>query len=281
VQVRFTPGDSVQGAADAINGARAQGFKVMIGTVGSPQELGALGNSYIASYADWLGQVAALGPDAIEIWNEPNIDREWPRNQISGTYYTEMLRAGYNAIKSRNPSVIVISGAPAPTGAEAAFPGQVMNDDRWLREVVDAGGLQYMDCVGLHYNEGITPPTARSGDPRGDNYYTRYFGSMLDVYWGIVGGQRPICITELGYLTSDGYPSLSSSWSWAANVTIEQQAAWLAQAVALSSQSGRVRIMIVWNVDFTLYSFTDPQAGFAMIRPDGSCPACSAIAAAR
>ncbi len=38
--------------------------------------------------------------------------------------------------------------------------------------------------------------------------------------------------------------------------------------------------MIVWNVDFTGYG-SDPQAGYAMIRPDGSCPACEALAAAR
>jgi len=31
---------------------------------------------------------------------------------------------------------LVISAAPAPTGAENAFPGRVMNDDRWLGEVV-------------------------------------------------------------------------------------------------------------------------------------------------
>jgi hypothetical protein len=38
--------------------------------------------------------------------------------------------------------------------------------------------------------------------------------------------------------------------------------------------------MIVWNIDFTLYG-SDPQAGFAMIRPGGGCPACDAMARAR
>ncbi|MGV2436354.1 MAG UNVERIFIED_CONTAM: hypothetical protein LVT10_16890 [Anaerolineae bacterium] len=118
-----------------------------------------------------------------------------------------MLQQAYNAIKSRNAGVMVISGAPAPTGAEAAFPGQVVNDDRFLRELVGAGGLQYLDCVGMHYNEGIVPPTVISGDPR-DNYYTRYYQTMVETYWNVIGGQKPICITELGYLTSEGYPSL-------------------------------------------------------------------------
>jgi Fe-S cluster biogenesis protein NfuA len=34
--------------------------------------------------------------------------------------------------------------------------------------------------------------------------------------------------------------------------------------------------MIVFNVDFTLYG-ADPQAGYAIVRPGGSCPACSAL----
>jgi len=279
MQIRWSPGGSTADAANAISSARSKGFKVMIGAMGYPGDLAAGGEGYIQQYAAWTGAVAALGPDAIEIWNEPNIDREWPRDQISGGAYTNMLRASYNAIKASNPSVMVISGAPAPTGAENAFPGQVVNDDNFLRQMMDAGALQYMDCLGMHYNEGVVSPTTRSGDPRGD-YYTRFLGGMLDVYWGATGGQRPICITELGYLTSAGYPPLTPYFSWGASTSLQQHANWLAQAAVVSSQSGRVRVMIVWNVDFTQYG-ADPQGGFAMIRPDGSCPACAAMAGAR
>lgn len=279
VQIRYGQGADPGIAAGAIGDAHARGFKVLLGVVGSPGELAAGGGGYMAQFASFLGGVASLGPDAIEVWNEPNIDREWPTGQISGSMYAQMLQQAYAAIKGANGGVMVISGAPAPTGAEAAFPGQVMNDDRWLSEVVAAGGLQWMDCVGAHYNEGIVSATARGGDPR-DNYYTRYFGTMLDTYWNIVGGQRPICFTELGYLSSEGYGPLPDYFAWASNVSVSQQAAWLAEAAALSSQSGRVRLMIVWNVDFTLYG-SDPQAGYAMIRPGGGCPACDALAGAR
>ena len=279
VQVRYGRGQGADSVAGVISDARARGFRVLLGVVGSPNELGAGGTGYMDDFANFLGGVAGLGPDAIEVWNEPNIDREWPTGQISGAAYTEMLRRAYSAIKGANGSVMVISGAPAPTGAEAAFPGRVMNDDRWLGEVVASGGLQYMDCVGVHYNEGIVPPNVTNGDPR-DNYYTRYFPSMVDVYWGLVGGQKPLCFTELGYLSPEGFGSLDPFFGWAQNVTVAQQAAWLAQAAAMASQSGRVRLFIVWNVDFTLYG-SDPQAGYAMIRPDGSCPACDALAGAR
>ncbi len=279
VQIRHSSGMGGGVAAGAINDAHARGFKILLGLPGTPGDLAAGGQGYIQQYANFLGEVAALGPDAIEVWNEQNLDREWPTGQISAAAYTDVLRQAYQAIKSRNGNVMVISGALAPTGAEGAFPGQVVNDDRYLREMVAAGALQYMDCVGAHYNEGIVGPNQRSGDPR-DGYYTRYFWGMVDTYWGIIGGQKPLCFTELGYLTPEGYGPLPGFFAWAQNVTISQQAAWLAEAAALSSQSGRVRLMIIWNVDFTVYG-GDPQAGYAMIRADGSCPACNSLAAAR
>jgi hypothetical protein len=279
IQIRYGVGNTAGSVAEAINAAHARGFKVLLGIVGSPGELAAGGDGYVGQYAQFLGGVAGLGPDAIEVWNEMNLDREWPRGQISAAAYTNMLRQAYQAIKGANSGVLVISGAPAPTGAEAAFPGQVVNDDRYIREMVAAGALQYMDCLGAHYNEGIVAPNQRSGDPR-DGYYTRYFFGMLDTYWNLIGGQKPICFTELGYLSPEGFGPLPGFFAWAQNVTVAQQSAWLAQAAALSSQSGKVRLMIVWNVDFDRYD-SDPMAGYAMIRPGGGCPACDALAGAR
>ena len=274
-QVRHPGGD----AGGVINAAKSNGFKVLIGALGDKNQLASRGTAYMDEFAAWLGQVASQGADAIEVWNEPNLDREWPQGQISGAAYADMLRRAYSAIKSANPATMVISGAPAPTGAEAAFPGRVMNDDKFMRQMVNAGAMQWLDCVGIHYNEGIIPPSQTSGDPR-DGFYSRYYFGMLNLYWGITGGQKPLCFTELGFLTSHGFGPLPAGFAWAGNVTLQQHAAWLAQSIALSSQSGKVRLLIVWNVDFTLYS-SDPQAGYAMIRTDGSCPACSAIAAAR
>lgn len=278
-QIRYSQGNGPDIAAGAIAEAKARGFKILLGIVGIPGELGAGGDGYIQQFAQFLGGVASLGPDAIEVWNEPNIDREWPQGQISGATFARMMQAAHQQIKASNGGVLVISGAPAPTGAEGAFPGRVVNDDRFLRDFVAAGGLNYTDCVGAHYNEGIVGPDDMSGDPR-DNYYTRYFFGMLNVYWDITGGQRPICFTELGYLTPEGFPPLDPFFGWAGDNTLAEQASWLARAAALSSQSGKVRLMIVWNVDFSNYG-SDPMAGYAMIRPGGGCPACQAMAASR
>lgn len=279
VQVGYTPGKNPGDVAAQISDAHGRGFKILLGIVGHPNDLAAGGAGYIQGYASFLGGVAALGPDAIEVWNEPNLSREWPEGAISGANYTSMLQQSYQAIKSSNGSVMVISAALAPTGAEAAFPGQVVNDNNFLGQMVAAGAMNYMDCVGVHYNEGIVPPSQSSGDPR-DNYYTRYFTPMMDTYWSITGGAKPLCFTELGYLTPEGYGPLDPFFGWAQNTTVAQQSAWLAQSISMASQSGKVKLLIVWNVDFSNYG-SDPMAGYAIVRPGGGCPACGAIAGAR
>lgn len=275
-QLRWRRGEGVDGAASLINAARANGFKVLLGIVGYKDDMGDF-NAYVNEFAAYLGQVASLGPDAIEVWNEPNIDREWPNGTISGANYTRLLAAAYNTIKSANANVMVISGAPAPTGFFGGCAAAGCDDNVFLRQMANAGAAQYMDCAGAHYNEGIISPDQRSGDPRG-GHYSRYFYGMLDLYSGAFG--RPVCWTELGYLSGEGWGELPSFFAWASTTTLAQHAEWLGRAASLSRASGRVRLMIVWNVDFTDVRGNDPQGGYAIVRPDGSCPACGQLAAA-
>lgn len=278
-QIRWNLGEGTGAAQAAINDARANGFRIMLGVVGNKDQMGNY-DDYTNQFAAYLGQVAALGPDAIEVWNEPNIDREWPNGTVNGGRYTTMLSKAYNAIKTANANVIVISAAPAPTGF---FGGGCRNegcdDNIFLQQMAQAGAVNYMDCIGAHYNEGIISPDNRSGDPRG-GHYSRYFFGMLDLYYNTFGGARRVCWTELGYLTPEGYGTLPSNFSWAQATTVGQHAEWLGRAAALSRSSGRVRLMIVWNVDFTGVFGADPQGGYAIVRPDGGCPACGPLGAA-
>jgi hypothetical protein len=284
-QFQYTLGDDPSETAAAIQSARANGFKILLGISGvgpsnnelMRQQMSNL-DEFIRQFSGYLAGVARLGPDAIEIWNEPNIDREWPAGQVSGANYTRMLAAAFNAIKSANANVLVISGAPAPTGffGAAGCTPQGCNDDVFMTQMAQAGAGSYMDCVGLHYNEGIVSPNASSGDPRG-NFPSYYFGSMLARGAGPFAG-KPVCWTELGYLTPEGFGSpLPANFAWAQNTTVAQQAAWLAEAARLSATGGRVRLMIVWNVDFPFYTPTDPMGGYGMLRPGGACPACDTL----
>ena len=270
----------ISDGAGIIAAARAQGFKVLLGALGSKDRLRDNFDGYVAEFAQYVGFLAGQGADAIEVWNEPNIDREWPVGQINGGRYVQLLAKAYNAIKAANPNTIVISGAPAPTGyfGAAGCTGQGCNDDVFMQQMAQAGGAQYMDCLGLHYNEGVLSPSQSGGDPRG-HYPTYFFNSMLNRGLQYFPNTK-VCWTELGYLSGEGMPGpIPAHFAWASNVTVAQQAQWLADAARLSRNSGRVRMMIVWNVDFTHWG-ADPQAGYAIVRPGGGCPACDTLRAA-
>jgi hypothetical protein len=271
-QVRWGPGATAD--PNLINDAHAKGFKILLSVLGHPHDIA--GGANYGDYARFVGDLARMGADGIEVWNEMNIDREWPAGEIDPFRYTDLLRQAYTAIKANNPGTMVVSGAPAPTGAEGAFGlDRVWNDDRYINGLAAAGAARYLDCIGIHYNEGILSPFQNSGDPRSE-YYSRYYSSMVSLYYNAFNGGRKLCFTELGYLTSDGYGPLPGAFGWAGSTTIGQQAQWLAEAATLARNSGIVRLFIVFNVDLTQYG-DDPQAGYAMIRPGGGCPACESL----
>jgi hypothetical protein len=276
VQIRYAAGQDPSGLAGVINNAHAAGFRILLGIVGYNTELN--NGGYFDQYAGYVAGAAALGADAIEVWNEPNIDREWAPGQIDPGRYTELLRVAYYAIKGANANTMVISGAPAPTGYFGGCSGNGCDDNTFVAGMAAAGAANYLDCVGLHYNEGIVPPNQTSGDPRGNSsHYSRYFWGMINTYTAAFGRGRPLCFTELGYLTPEGYGSLPGGFAWAQSTSLAQHAAWIDSAVSLSRGSGRVRLVIIWNVDYTGVFGDDPMGGYAIIRPDGSCPACDAL----
>lgn len=280
VQIRFKIGDNPDITAPAINDAHLNGFKIVLGIVGEKDQMAGMPYAdYVKAYADFVGGVALLGPEAIEVWNEPNLDREWPAGQVNGATYTQLLKASYDSIKKVNSNIVVISGAPAPTGF---FGGKCTangcDDNVFLAAMRDAGAANAMDCIGAHYNEGIVSPTQRSGDPRGNSgHYSRYFGTMLDLYHSTFNGAKPVCWTELGYASPEGFNvAAPPGFDWANSTSVQEHAQWLGEATSLSRSSGKVRIMIIWNVNFTTTS-PDPSGMYAIVRPDGNCPACATI----
>ena len=142
-------------------------FRILYSVLGDHHQMRNNPPQYYRDFAAFLGSLASHGADGIEVWNEPNIEREWPNGLISGGNYTEMLREAYAAIKAANANTLVISGAPSPTGYfQGGCQAGGCNDDVFLRQMAAAGAANYMDCLGIHYNSGAVPPTARSGAPR-------------------------------------------------------------------------------------------------------------------
>jgi hypothetical protein len=295
-QIRYSPGDNPVSAGQDLLKIKDEGFKVLAAVVGSREDLANGGRGYYQQYAEFVAGLATT-VDAIEIWNEPNIDVEWPTGDISAADYTQLLATAYAAIKQANPGAMVISGALAPTGGFTGSGGcsaQGCNDDRYLREMFAAGAKDYMDCLGMHYNSGATFPDDRENHPAdgGDHHYSWYFWPMVELYWNTfnppeaieAGNIVPLCFTEFGYLSPDGFEQTlnqvgAANFGWAQGVTELDQTLWLRDALIRARCSGQVKMLIIWNIDFTNYG-PDPQAGYAIQRPDGKCPACDDLSGA-
>ncbi len=271
VQVRYA-GD----ANSIIAAAHSKGFKIQVSALGSANMVTQAG--FEQQYANWVAGMAAAGADAIEVWNEPNIEAEWAIGYISPQAYTNLLCTAYSAIKAANPNTIVISAATAPTGYFGGCGPNGCDDLPFLQGMYNAGAAQCMDYIGAHHNAGATSPSARSGHPAddGNHHHSWYFLPQTELYYQTFGGTRQLFYTEMGYASQEGLPTFSDWFGWARGINNAQQAAWLAEAVQLSISTGKVRCIIIWNIDFVRYGH-DPQDGYAIIRPGGSCPACDSL----
>ncbi len=265
-----------------ISAAKAAGLKVLIGAVGERSR--AADPNYHKEFAAYLAELVKQGADGIEVWNEPNLDREYggPGNgQVNPENYANMLREAYAAIKAANPNALVIGAAMAPTGY---FGGNCTNagcdDAPFLQRLAATGAAQWMDCIGAHHNGTMVGPDQTSGAPVANDHHQWYFWGTLNVTYNAFGGKIPVCWTELGYVTPEGIgPIIAPNFQWGNNISLANQAQWLARAAQLSRDSGKVRLMIIWNMDRRQYDAEDPQAGYSIFRPDGSCPACATLRA--
>ena len=263
-------------ASGLIAAAHANGFKIQLSALGRPDMVTQPG--FEQNFANWVAGLAAAGADAIEVWNEPNIDREWQIGHISPQAYTNLLCASYNAIRAANSGTLVISAAPSPTGWFGGCGPNGCDDAPWMAGLRDAGAAGCMDYLGAHHNGGATSPSARSGHPAdpASTHTSWFFLPQTELYYNTFGGAKKLFYTEMGYASQEGVPTFSDMFAWARGINNAQQAAWLAEAVQLSINTGMVRCVIVWNIGRGRADY-DPQDGYNIIRPGGSCPACDAL----
>jgi hypothetical protein len=305
IQVRWDNMEPAQGNIDwhildtAMKVSCDQGLHVMMSVVAAPawthaQPPSADGTAPpddFQTYADFIAKLVDRYPGqvgAIEVWNEENLEREWNTPAgISPDDFLKLLRLSYTTIKSKDPSIIVISGALSPTGINCnvgPFPQNckpagrtvVMDDATYLTKLVQAGALQYTDCVGTHSNGTNLPPTADGANPPADNSAYKYKGpwqnphyswalkSQVETYAKILNGQKPQCVTEFGYASplEGKFPPL---FGFAQDVTEQQQADYLVQAFNWMRDSKLVKLAFLFNLDYGQLGTGDPSQDANML----------------
>jgi polysaccharide biosynthesis protein PslG len=220
--------------------------------------------------------------DAIQVWNEPNLSREWGGELISkdqAAQYMYMLKETYTLVKAEDPTKIVVSAGLSPTGTN---DGTAMPDDVYLGWMYEFGLAQYSDVVGVHApGYGSAPEAMLSSDPRfpHESFYFRRVEQLREIMSLNGDGAKPFWVLEFGWTTDQVNPQ----YSWYA-VSPEQQADYLVKAFqyARASWAPQVGVMFVWNVADPNWTPDFEQYWWAITSPDGTPrPAYDALAAAR
>ena len=225
--------------------------------------------------------------DAVEVWNEPNLLREWTGRPLSGSEYMRYFRVARDAInnysyrmqfddeKPRNTPIIVLTAGLAPTGNS---PWSV--DDRsYLRQMYNAG-LAGLDAVqiGVHPFGWGNPPDARccnavanqGWDDAPQFFFLETLGNYRDIMLNYGDADARIWVTEFGWPTWDGLPGeppepfVGYNDKW-------RQAAYTLRAFQIGQQLDYVGPMILWNMNFgwlpQLVSSRDERAAYSMLVP--------------
>ncbi|MEA3377223.1 MAG: cellulase family glycosylhydrolase [Chloroflexota bacterium] len=299
-----TPGEMDWSGFDAlIDEANRRGLKVMLSVVDAPewsrsytdQNTEGAPPDNLELVADFMGRLVDRYQGrihAIEVWNEQNLDREWDTaGGVDAEQYVQMLRLSYEAIKSRDPDIIVISGALSPTGGRQTDPNDPdrviwMDDFDYLDRMIESGALDYCDCVGAHHNginmppdvawdDGYDDPTAQFRGPFDNPHHSWSFKSTL---WGYheriqaAGSDMPLCVTEFGWASAEGFDGHPPGFEFALDNTLEEQARWNVQAFQLMREWGFVRMAFLWNLNYSQLGWgpQDPNAPYALIDFDGA-----------
>jgi len=106
---------------------------------------------------------------AYQVWNEPNLAREWGNKPPNAQEYTQMLSKAYQAIKNADPNAIVISAGLAPT---TELSQRAVPDTQFIQGMYRAGAKPYFDMLGAHGAGYKAPPEMDPGQVANDpNYY--------------------------------------------------------------------------------------------------------------
>ena len=219
---------------------------------------------------------------AIQVWNEPNLAREWggaPINREQASQYMYMLKRTYQMVKAEDPTKLIVSAGLSPTGTN---DGTAMPDDVYLGWMYEDGLAQFSDAVGVHgAGYGSAPEVAVNSDPRFPHasFYFRRVEELRNIM--VLNGDagKQVWLLEFGWTTDQVNPQ----YSWYA-VTPEQQADYIVRAYkyAATTWSPWIGPMFVWNIADPAWTPEFEQYWLSITNPDGTTrPAFDALSAAR
>jgi hypothetical protein len=228
-------------------------------------------------YGDYCGAIANRYKGRIaayQVWNEPNLSREWGDLAPNPAEYTELLRICYQAIKAADPNAIVISAGLAPTGTQ---PPLAMPDTDFLQGMYDAGAAAYFDVLGLHAPgfkappevapEVVADPEAGYGGQRA--FAFRHVEEMRAIMVANGDGHKQVAILEMGWML---HQEIHQSYTWH-GVTEQEQADYLVRAYQYAAEHWQPWIGLMTTLYIADYDWQPEiheQWWWSIVLPDGS-----------
>jgi polysaccharide biosynthesis protein PslG len=267
--------------------AKGQGLKILISVAkappwarsnqtedGPPDDPQLLGN-----FLTFFLNINGLGSkiDAIEIWNEPNLQREWQGTlPFNGAGYMQLFGPAYGAIRAYSPTMPIITAGLAPTGGEGS-----VDDRAYLQQMYDSGLGSYSDIsVGIHPYSWGNPPdiqccNAIDGQFWDDDPHFFFSDTISDYRQIMVNNDQSttkMWITEFGWATWDGLPgnapevwmTYNNQWSQA-NDTL--------RAFQIGQSTDYIGPMFLWNLNFArgegMIQNRDERSAYSILLPSG------------
>lgn len=229
----------------------------------------------LADFGDFCGALARRYQGRIaayQVWNEPNLSREWGDKPPDPAEYTELLKVCYQAIKSVDPEAIVISAGLAPTGTGLPL---AMPDTDFLQGMYDAGAAQYFDVLGLNAPGYKAPP--ETSPEEGENnpefgggrwFVFRHVEDMREIMIANGDMGKQAAILELGWTTDTIHPE----YAWHA-VSEEEQADYMVRAYNYAAEHWKPWMGLMVAIYIADYDWTPEdheQWWWAITLPDGT-----------
>lgn len=192
----------------------------------------------LRDWADFCGALAGRYKGRIaayQVWNEPNLAREWGGKPPDAAGYVALLKACSAAIRAADPQAIIISAGLAPTGT---WNQQATPDDMFFQQMYDAGFQNHMDVAGVNAPGYNNPPeiSPDEAEARGQQRFGT-FRRVEDLREIMVRNDdvgRQMAILEMGWTQDPIHPD----YSWFA-VSEETQADYFVRAYQYAADHWR------------------------------------------
>jgi hypothetical protein len=173
-------------------------------------------------FADFLKAMASRYKgriQAYQVWNEPNLAREWGGRRPDPAGYTGLLKKAYSAIKGADPKATVITAGMAPTGTdtEIAMPDVKFYDQMY--EAMKGNSDGYFDMLGVHAAGFAAPPEispdqTAANKPKygGERFFAfRHVEDVRKIMEKYGDKNKRVAVLEFGW-TTDNRPDSPYYW---------------------------------------------------------------------